>query len=257
MNTSALWLTTFGKSLKSTFGRVQRPPVARKILLACGIAATGLYFVMDIVASLRYDGYSYTGQTISELSAIDAPTRSMWIPLGVVYGLLMLAYGLGVWMSAGGRRALHAVGALVTAMGVIALVAWPFAPMHQREVLAAGGATLADTWHRNLGVVNMLIFVASVVIGARVLGIRFRIYSIATILAVFVFGTLMGLDAPKVASDEPTPWIGITERIAVLGSMLWYAVLAAGLLRSRHTSTSAEHQMPATATHQKPAMPAH
>ena len=39
------------------------------------------------------------------------------------------------------------------------------------------------------------------------------------------------MDASKVADNEPTPWVGITERIAVFGSMLWIAVLAIALLR--------------------------
>jgi hypothetical protein len=48
----------------------------RKVLLSCGVAATLLYFGMDLLATWRYDGYSYTDQTISELSAVGAPTRS-------------------------------------------------------------------------------------------------------------------------------------------------------------------------------------
>ena len=58
----------------------------RKALLACGVAAFLLYFALDLVAALLYDGYSYTDQTINELSAIDAETRSLWIPLGLPTG---------------------------------------------------------------------------------------------------------------------------------------------------------------------------
>lgn len=212
-------------------------PRARKLLLGCGIFATALYFTLDVVASLRHDSYSYTGQTISELSAFDAPTRTIWIPFGLVYSVLMIAYGFGVWVSAVGKRAQRIVGILAAVMGVLGLVAWPFAPMHQRKVLAAGGATLADTMHIILGAVDTLIFILSTVFGSTVLGRRFRFYSIATILAVLIAGTLTAREAPKVANDEPTPWIGVTERIAVFGSMLWYAVLAIGLLRAQDTAT--------------------
>lgn len=215
---------------------VERRPTVQKALLACGVAAFALYVGMDTIAALRYDGYRYADQTISELSAINAPTRSFWVPLGFVYSGLMLAFGVGVWASAGQKRSLRAIGLMATVVGLSGFVGWPFAPMHQREVLAAGGETWADTMHLVLGGVSSLLFVLSIAIGATAFGKRFRLYSIATLLIVLVAGTLTGLDAPKVAANEPTPWLGIFERIAVFSPMLWYAVLAIGLLRVQGVS---------------------
>ena len=54
----------------------------RRVLLACAVLSAPLYIGLDVVSSLLYDGYSYKDQTISELSAIGAETRSRWIPLG-------------------------------------------------------------------------------------------------------------------------------------------------------------------------------
>ncbi len=129
----------------SAFRDIDAPNISefgwRKALLGCGVAATLLYFGMDLLAASRYHGYSYTDQTISELSAVGAPTRSLWIPLGFVYSVLTIACGFGVWASASQKRALRFVGVFVAAIGVLGLVGWPFAPMHQREVLAAGGGT--------------------------------------------------------------------------------------------------------------------
>jgi hypothetical protein len=228
---------------RSVLGSISVPKIDRTrlrvALLICGAASTALYFGMDLVASLLYDDYSYKGQTISELSAIGAPTRSMWIPLGFVYAVLVIAGGLGIWASAGKKRTLRIVAALVTAVGVVGLVAWPFAPMHQREVLAAGGATWQDELHRILGFVDMSLFMLMIAIGATALGRRFLVYSIATIVAVLVFGGLMGLDSPNVADNQPTPWIGVTERIAVFGSMLWISVLAIVLLRETQPDAAA------------------
>jgi hypothetical protein len=228
----ARWLIMIAL-LQSLRRSVERRPTVQKVLLGCGTAAFVLYVGMDTIAALRYDGYRYADQTISELSAIDAPTRSFWLPPGLVYSGLTLAFGLGVWASAGKKRSLRAVGIMAAVVGLTGFVGWPFAPMHQREVLAAGGETWADTMHLVLGGVNSLLFVMSIAIGARAFGQRFRHYSIATVLIVLVAGALTGLDAPKVAANEPTPWLGIIERIAVFGSMLWYAVLAIGLLRAQ------------------------
>jgi EamA domain-containing membrane protein RarD len=188
---------------------------------------------MDLLASLRYEGYSYADQTISELSAIGAPTRSLWVPLGVVYAVLVIAFGFGVWASSAEKRALRIVSGLVIGAGLLSLVAWPFAPMHQREVLAAGGSTVSDTMHLVLAGVNSLLFLLMIGVGAMALGKRFRRFSLATLLVVLVFGALTGLGAANVQANESTPWLGIKERLAVEGSMLWMAILGIALLRVR------------------------
>jgi hypothetical protein len=203
-----------------------------RLLLACGAGATLLYVGMDTVSALLTSGYSYKDQTISELSAVDAPARPYWLPLGLVYAALTVAGGAGVWAASGGRRRLHVVAGCLVGVGVLGLVAWPFAPMHQREVLAAGGDTFSDTLHLILGGADSLLFISSIAFGATALGRRFRLYSLGTLAAVLIAGMLTGLAASKVAADEPTPWLGIEERIAVLGSMIWIAVLCAGLMRS-------------------------
>jgi hypothetical protein len=42
--------------------------------------------------------------------------------------------------------------------------------------------------------------------------------------------------APEVEANEPTPGLGIYERIAVFGSMVWMAILALALLRANGDS---------------------
>ncbi len=93
--------------------------------------------------------------------------------------------------------------------------------------------------HLILAAVSTLLFVLSIALGATASGKRFRLYSIATILVVLAFGALTGMDASKISDNEPTPWVGITERIAVFGSMLWIAVLAIVLLRVQPTGPHA------------------
>ena len=50
-----------------------------KALLWCGIIASVLYIATDMFAATLWEGYSYTAQQVSELSAIGAPTRPLWI----------------------------------------------------------------------------------------------------------------------------------------------------------------------------------
>src|SRR5512133_680626 len=57
---------------------------AQKALLVCGIVAPLLYVASDVIAGLRWHGYSFRDQTISELNAIGAPTRTLTIVIGIV-----------------------------------------------------------------------------------------------------------------------------------------------------------------------------
>ena len=44
---------------------------------------------MNVFVAMQWENYSSVSQTVSELSAIDAPTRPLWVPLGIVYTLLV------------------------------------------------------------------------------------------------------------------------------------------------------------------------
>lgn len=204
--------------------------VSPKLLVGCGIAMFFWYVFMDVAAALRYDGYSYADQTISELSAIGAPTRTMWVAMGVVYQLLGIGFALGVLQMAGSKRTLRIAGWLLL-VSAVAGAAWWFAPMHQREVLAADGGDWRDTMHLVMAGVSSLEFFAIMGVGAFAFGRGFRVYTFAAIAVMFVFGMLMNTMVNDVADNVDTPWLGIWERITVEGAMLWQAVFAAVLVR--------------------------
>ena len=200
----------------------------RRALLVCGILSSLLYGAM--IGAIGPEGYSRISQTPSELTAIGAPTQSLWMLLGAIYTVLVIAFGWGVWTSAGRHRALRIVGGLLVAYGSLGLL-WPFAPMHPREVLAAGGGTLSDTIHVVLAGVTVLLMFVAMGFAATAFGKRFRLYSIASIVVVVAFGALTSWNAPRLQANLPTPWVGLWERINISVFLLWVAVLATALLR--------------------------
>jgi hypothetical protein len=206
--------------------------MVRKVLLVCGILASLLYVGTDILAAMSWEGYSYTAQSVSELRAIGAPTRPFLVPVLIIYSLLEIAFGWGVRGAAGRKRALRITGVLLIGLGVVDLVA-PFFPMHLR----GAEITLTDTMHVILTVVTVLLILLIIGFGAAADGKRFRLYSIATILILFACGAWAFLEAPRIAANLPTPWIGVRERINIYGYMLWMLVLAIALLRV-HGSTA-------------------
>ena len=211
---------------------------ARKTLLFCGVASSLLYGAM--IWAIRYEGYNPISQVPSELTAIGAPTQALWARLGWIYTVLVAGFGFGLWQFAGRNRAVRIVGGLVLAYASLGLL-WPFAAMHQREVLAAGGGTLSDTMHRALGAVTVFLMFLAIGFGATAFGKRFRLYSIVTIVLLLAFGALTFLEAPRLEANLPTPWIGLWERINITVFLLWVVVLAAMLLQN---GTSQETRIP-------------
>jgi CubicO group peptidase (beta-lactamase class C family) len=200
----------------------------RQVLLACGILSSLLYVATDVLGGMRYEGYSFGSQAISELMATGAPSERFVDPLFIAYGVLAVAFGVGVIREAAGRnRALWITGALLVAYGVAGFSGPTLFEMHQR-----GSANVAsDTSHIVLTGVLVLLTLLAMGFGAFALGTRFRVYSLATLLIVIAFGALAAPYGARLAAQQPTPGFGIIERINIYSSLFWVAVLAVALLR--------------------------
>jgi hypothetical protein len=92
--------------------------------------------------------------------------------------------------------------------------------------------TLTDTMHIVFATVTVLLMLLAIGFGAAAFGKRFRLYSIATIALLVVFGALTGLESPRIAANLPTPWVGVWERINIGVFLLWVVALAIALLRA-------------------------
>jgi hypothetical protein len=210
--------------------------VTERLLLACGIVSSLFYAGIDVIGGTRWQGYSWIAHEFSRLSAIGAPSRPLHLVLSPVYTVLVVAFGLGVWWSAGRRRALRVVGGLLVVYALTSLL-WPqFFP----EDLTAPVSAFTNAMHIILTGVTVFSWMLILGFGATAFGKRFRLYSIGTLLAVLVFGVLTGPQAAALAAGESTPWLGLTERMNIYSFMLWVVVLAIGLLRAQRTAAQ-EH----------------
>jgi hypothetical protein len=212
MSTIASWLEVQG---------------TRRGLLVCGVAAALVYVATDVVAAVRWEGYRYVSQTISELMAVGAPTRGFVVGMFLVHDVLLGAFGVGVW-EAGRRWGLRVTGGLLIGIAVVGGIAAPLFPMHLRGM----AGSLTDSLHIVATSVIAVCTLVAVGSAATVGGRWFRIYSVGTIAVLIVFGMLAGLDGPRMAAQEPTPWLGIKERMDVYAYLLWLSVLAAVLWRT-------------------------
>ncbi|MFX1416578.1 MAG: DUF998 domain-containing protein [Promethearchaeota archaeon] len=210
----------------SGFEMVETTKRLRRLSLICGIISSILYFCTDMLGGLLWDNYDFTSQYISELSAIGAPSRAFVISLYSVYNALVAGFALGVWESAGEKRALRITGCLLIGYVVAGLVGLLF-PMNPDEPTTA----LTNTMHQIIAGVTVLVILLSLGFAATAFGKQFRFYSLGTILVYLLLGALPFLGVAQVEAGEATPWVGLVERIMVYGYMLWVAVLTIALLR--------------------------
>ncbi len=214
-----------------------------RTLLWCGIVSAGLYAALNVFVALQWPGYSSLSQTVSELSAVDAPTRWLWVPFATVYTLLTAAFGWGVRHAAVENPPLRVAGGFLVAYGISGLL-WPLFPMHLREVLAAGGATWTDTAHLTFTAFTVLLMLLAMAFGAAAIGPGFRLYTVVTIALLATFGALTGSQAAAVETNTPTPWIGLYERLNIGVFLVWTVVLAGRLLRGEGSAPTRTQEAP-------------
>ncbi len=235
--------------------------MATRLLLGCGILSSLLYFaITNIVGPLLYPGYSLISQVPSELFARGAPSQPYVSPPAFAYSLLLLAFGVGVWLSSGPKGALRIAGVLLCLAALLPVALGPFTEIEPRGVAAAEGAATSATMHIVVyGALTPLLMFLYIGFGAAAFGKWFRLYSIGTILVILVTGILVGRDAPRVEANLPTPWIGLTERILIFAYLLWIAVLAVNLLHvhDRSASSAADAPRPPVARRSVSREPAH
>ncbi|MEA4893295.1 MAG: DUF998 domain-containing protein [Peptococcaceae bacterium] len=201
----------------------------QEVLFSLGIISSILYLITDIAASLMWREYSPVSQTVSELIAIDAPTRVYVAVSFILYALLIYAYGAGILLSSGGKRALKIAACLIIAKELLGLAATLFFPIHLRGI----PADFSDTLHGILTAAGVfLCMFPAMIAGAVSFKGKSRAYSVITMILFVVFGLLAGLEQPKYALNLPTPLMGVWERINIYGYMLWIVIFSALLLKS-------------------------
>ncbi|ABK02361.1 hypothetical protein Arth_0964 [Arthrobacter sp. FB24] len=195
----------------------QRRDVTRKALLASGALSSLLYVIAtDGLAASMWDGYRRTEQMVSELFAVGSPGRDVLLPFTWLYTVLFTAFGVGVWNSVRGNRALRISGGLLTAYGLWNIMG------------ALYPLTLGDNasvpMHILVTNIQLALMVAAMCFVAAGFHGRMRAYSIVSLAASAVMGMVAFMAAPG-----PNLVLGISERISIGAFLLWVIVLATAL----------------------------
>jgi len=199
----------------------------RRFLLACGVVSPLLYALADTVAGIRWEGYSFRDQTISELGAIGAPTRGLFAAMLLATYLLLTAFGVGVWQSGNDNRRLQRAGALLVALGLLGLTIGQLVPMRAR----GSPQGMAGALHLAEGAVAMIVLCSAMWQAGFALSRRFRDYTLLTLAVVLAFGGWSASAAPAIEAGRPTDWVGVQERSFWYAYQVWFLALAVVLLR--------------------------
>ena len=185
-----------------------------------------MYIGWNELAALQWQGYSPVSNAISELHLTGSPSKWLLDPWEIVYNALLVAFGIGVWRSAQGSRALRVAGGLQILAGAT-LPLW----------MLFGEASLAA--HVKLSVIGISTMLGSMAFSAVAFRGWFRPYSLISMaVVVMLFGLALSY-VPEVNAGHPTRFMGLDERIAVGAYFLWLFALVALLWRSR-ANTSGE-----------------
>jgi hypothetical protein len=200
------------------------PGFSQRVFLACGILASLLYMAADLIAGRMLKGYSFSAQSMSELSAASSPTRGLVVALNVVAVGLMIAFGTGVWRAGGQAFLQHVVAGLVILNAVGALFATLFFPNTYgvRPVFASPGVLIMAF--------SVLCSILACIFGAIAYSGWFRVLSIAIPAAFVLLTVVRYATASTAASVAAGPMIGSQERTMAYAYFVWVMALAVYLL---------------------------
>lgn len=196
-----------------------------RMLLASGAAAAAVYIGLDLIAASLYPRYSLRDQAISELSATGAPTAELWSWVTPVFGIFLVAFAIGLWRTCSGR-AMRVTAALILVLAALGPL-WALFPMHQRGT----PVNTQDVGHLVLAGASVVLITGFMISGTIGMGGWFGVVSVP--LTGLVFATFIWTFTfpGRVAVNGPTPWMGVIERVAIYGYLLWIGELALLLFR--------------------------
>ena len=198
----------------------------RKLLLACGVVSSVVYVGADITGALAWHGYSYLDQTVSELSALDTPSRPIVLPIFTAYNILAFAFAAGIFTLFEDHR-IRMTSACLAAIAALGMVSGLF-PIEQRS---GASMNFNGTMHIVLTGATVLFIVMAMAFGSRVAGRQFYLYSIATIAVTLLSGVIAGFYGGRLTANLPTPFMGVAERISIFSYLAWVAAFAIVLLQ--------------------------
>ena len=194
-----------------------------------GIISLLSYTVAVVFAPLAYPGYDWMSQAVSDLSAVDAPSRTLWNQLSSLYGVCGMISIMMVCVAVQGKtnRILRTGIYLFAGMNWISQVGYTMFPL----TTSGTPDSFQDKMHVYVVTAGVVIFSIVSLITISVGGWREKQYRSLAIWAMAALGFMMlGAIGTNVVPKE---YFGIPERFSVFAATGFNAVLGWYLFKSR------------------------
>lgn len=191
-----------------------------------GVAALLSYTAAVVFSPFAYPGYNWMAQAVSDLSAANAPSLSLWNRLSSIYNVSALVCAMMVCAGIQGRgsRLLRLGIYLFTAMEWISAVGYSMFPLSD----SGYAGTFQDQMHILSTVFVVLLSIVSLIL-LMIAGGKDRTYRIYGIFAGIALGMmLVGAFGMNIV---PKDYFGIVERFSVFAAVGYNAVLGVELFR--------------------------
>ncbi len=196
----------------------------RKIFFVCGMLIPLTYILMYVLGGALRPGYNHIADSVSELLSPGAPNRSLITIIDLIYGLLHIAFGIGVLQFIRGgeyNKLIANIGAWFIIGAGVAIVGTAIFPQDAMGT----PATIPGKIHLILvfGALLPFSFLSTLLIGiwAQRTGIfpGFAVYTFISFGVIVIIGGLGGAMAG-------TPFMGLGERISALTIHQWLFIFA-------------------------------
>jgi hypothetical membrane protein len=210
----------------------------RNLLNYCGlfgVIAFLSYTAAVVFSPLAYPGYNWMEQAVSDLSAANAPSRTLWNQLSCLYNVCTLICAMMVCVGIQGRttKLLRAGIYIFTVMEWISAVGFTVFPLSD----SGYAGTFQDQMHIFSTVMVVILSIVSLVmiILAGVKDKDCRSYGICAGIALGMM--LVGALGMNVV---PKTYFGVVERFSVFAATGFNAVLGIELYRMDLSGNEAE-----------------
>lgn len=200
----------------------------RNFLFICGMLIPIIYISMYLLGGALRPGYNHISDSVSELLTTGAPNKPLLVVIQVIYALLYVLLGLGVFLFIQSTPDNALIGLIGTWM-IIALGFVTIGTAIFPQDATGAPATVQGQVHKILvfGGLIPLSILSTLLIGLwsrrTAMFPLFDIYSFITVGAIVIMGGVGGATAE-------TQFAGLVERIAAVVTQQWLFVLALMLL---------------------------
>ena len=211
-------------------------PSARKgdrALRLCGIfgiVSLASYAAAVLFAPLAYPGYDWMSQAVSDLSALDAPSRELWNRLAMLHAPCSLACATAAAVYVVRKRAwsplLRTGVCLFALMSLLSAVGYQLFPLTEAGTDISAFSSFVHVYVVTTGVVLTSILSLSCIAAAGVRGKGPRPLAVAAGIALALM-----IAGPVGMSAVPARYFGVAERLSVFSAVGFTAALGLSLAR--------------------------